>query len=128
VKAEFRNGSPAANEPMRVCLEETCKSINTNAEGLLTFVIPPESHNHVQVKAVNYPRIKSEESHLLSFIMDESSHNYYYHRNLVYSPSKSSLIIRPPLGTLSCTGGTSDITLPIMFATSNQTKANLHIQ
>ena len=51
-----------------------------------------------------------------------------YSRDLVYSPSNSSLIIRPPSGTLSCTEEPSDITLPIWFAASNQTNAKLHVQ
>lgn len=46
----FPDKTPAANEPMNVCISGECRNISTSSEGILEFVIPKYSGSTVLVR------------------------------------------------------------------------------
>ncbi|XP_042877999.1 alpha-2-macroglobulin-like isoform X10 [Penaeus japonicus] len=125
VKAVFPDNTPAANEPMNVCIGGECRNINTTADGILEFVIPRYTSDSVLIKAINYPKVKDSSSTWHS-IMYESE---YHHRlKKYYSPSNSSLVIHIPGDRLSCKSSGHSHDIPVLFAAVNQSKATFGVQ
>lgn len=125
VKTVFPDKTPAANEPMTVCISGDCRNISTSAGGILEFVIPKYSSDTVVIKSVNYPRVKDASSMWRSIMYGSE----YHHRlKKYYSPSNSSLLIRVPGNRLSCKVSGHDHDIPVLFAAVNQTRATFTVQ
>lgn len=50
VMATLPDGSPAALEPMEVCLYSVCKNFTTDSEGVLLFAVPPHLEGNPVVR------------------------------------------------------------------------------
>lgn len=126
VKVEWPDGSVAAQELMEVCAGNRCKNITTAFDGILEFVIATYETEYINIKAVNYPRIKSPSSAWRS-VMYESS--YRHHLKKYFSPSKSSLVIHSPEGRLEChPESPKEYILPVLFSAINQTRGTFSVQ
>ncbi|XP_063605240.1 alpha-1-macroglobulin-like, partial [Penaeus indicus] len=125
VKAVFRDKTPAANEPMNVCISGQCRNMYTSAEGILEFVIPKYSGSSVRIKAINYPEVKHPSIRWRSKMYES---RYSHQLKKYYSPSNSSLVIRVPGNHLSCKMSGHDHDIPVLFAAVNQTRATFTVQ
>ncbi|XP_063615403.1 murinoglobulin-2-like isoform X2 [Penaeus indicus] len=125
VKAVFPDKTPAANEPMNVCISGQCRNMSTSAEGILEFVIPKYSGSSVEITSINYPRVRGSTSMWISKMYES---RYSHHLKKYYSPSNSSLVIRVPGNRLSCKVSGHDHDIPVLFAAVNQTRATFTVQ
>ncbi|XP_037797121.1 alpha-1-macroglobulin-like, partial [Penaeus monodon] len=125
VKAVFPDKTPAANEPMNVCISGECRNISTSSEGILEFVIPKYSGSTVLIKSINYPRVKDSSSRWRSIMY---ASEYHHRLKKYYSPSNSSLVIHVPGNRLSCKASGHDHDIPVLFAAVNQTRATFTVQ
>ncbi|XP_076068986.1 murinoglobulin-1-like [Oratosquilla oratoria] len=121
------NGTPAALEPMEVCAERTCKTADTDANGIIRFDVPSNlfpfseyGRDGVDVAAINYQGF-----HNGSRVMERS--NAYFDFERYFSPSNSSLLLRVPRSDIGC-NSEQQITLDLLFATADQSKANITVQ
>ncbi|XP_063614627.1 murinoglobulin-2-like [Penaeus indicus] len=124
VKAVFPDKTPAANEPMNVCISGQCRNMSTSSKGILKYVIPKYSGSSVEIKAINYPEVKG--SSMWRSKMYES--RYSHQLKKYYSPSNSSLVIRVPRNRLPCEVSGHDHDIPVLFAAVNQTRATFTVQ
>ncbi|KAK7080210.1 hypothetical protein SK128_001245, partial [Halocaridina rubra] len=126
VKVQWPDNTPATNELMEACAGEDCKNITTDTSGILEFIVPKYNTDSINIKSINYPRLKAPSSSWRS-IMYESS--YRHHMKKYYSPTNSSLVIRALEGNLPCSpDAPREYVLPVLFSAVNKTRATFTVQ
>jgi len=129
--ATFPDGSPAANEPMNVCLKKTCRTISTNNVGILHFVVPPDfektdeqSSQRIDVTSVNYGRKTLKGGSSYMYESRGSTNIYFYHTD-----SDAALTIYDDPAFISCSGtNTLLVDITVLFAANGTTAADLYVQ
>ncbi|XP_050718244.1 alpha-1-inhibitor 3-like isoform X4 [Eriocheir sinensis] len=117
---------PAAHERVQICHGDTCKNFTTDSRGRVKYVFPAYEEFMIRIKSLDHPRIENPSSSYQPIMFkSDSTHSVKRY----YSPSGSGLVIQAPEVQLRCeTGESQNISVPVLYAATEGTKANFTIQ